>query len=293
MDVNFACIAGEEIYRQYDAGKLIGEHIGSRPTPFGQTGGIFLVGGDCPFYVLPRYGIGMKKVAPRTVNSRANIYALKDLGVQCVLAWGPGGAVSHNMGVGDLAVCGDLIDQTHLRDKTFFEDSPLGFLRQFPVFCPKLRQTAVSIIGDMHLPFHDGGTVAVTEGPRLETPAEVRVLGHHGVEIVTHAFVPEVFLARELEMCYAAVCYIVNCAETGSRHRPFMAGNLFGGLTQEDDALRLARSIGAMSKVLTRVACALAANGRRCECDKTMAANVDEYSLSEDWRQWFDQADDH
>lgn len=292
MDVNFACIAGEEIYRQYDAGKLIGERVGSRLTPFGQSGEMFLVGGDCPFYLLPRYGTGMRKVAPRKVNSRANIYALKDLGVQSVLAWGAGGAVSHSMGVGDLAICGDLIDQTYLRDKTFFEDSPLGFLRQFPVFCPRLRQTGVSVIEDMDLPAHDGGTVVVTEGPRLETPAEVRLLGHHGVEIVTHAFVPEVFLARELEMCYAAVCCIVNYAETGSRHRPFMADNLFGGLTRDDEGQRLGASVAAMGEIFSRVACALTTEGLACECDKSMAANIAEYGLSEDWRQWFDEQAD-
>ena len=293
MDVNFACIAGAEFHRQYDAGQIIGEHVGSRPTPFGQSGEMFLADGDCPFYLLPRYGIGMRKVAPRQINARANMYALKDLGVQCVLAWSPGGAVTHNLAVGELVVCGDLIDQTHLRNKTFFEDSPLGFLRQFPVFCPSLRQVAAEVIAQMHLPLQNGGTVVVSEGPRLETPAEVRVLAHHGAEVVTHAFVPEVFLAKELEMCYAGICYIVNYAETGSRHRPFMAGSLFGGLTQEDDALRLAGSIGAMGEVVTRVACALTANGRRCDCDKTMAANVNEYSLSEDWRRWFDQPGDH
>jgi len=287
MDVNFACIAGEEIYRQYDARKIVGQNIGARPTPFGQTGEIFLVPGDCPFYLLPRYGVGMKKVAPRKVSSRANMYALKDLGVQCVLAWGPGGAVSHTIGIGDLVICSDLIDRTFLRNKTFFEDSPLGFLRQFPVFCQKLRRTAVSVISEMHLPLHDGGTVVVTEGPRLETPAEIRVLAHHGAEIVTHTFVPETFLAKELQMCYAPVCYIVNYAETGSRQRPFMAGGLFGGLTAGNDSQRLSASLAAMGEILSRMACALADDDTPCECGKTMAANIAEYGLSEDWREWF------
>ncbi len=291
MDVNFACIAGAEIHRQYDAEQIIGQHVGSRPTPFGQSGEMFLVNGDCPFYVLPRYGVGMRKVAPRKINARANMYALKDLGVQCVLTWSPGGAVTHTLAVGELVICSDLIDQTYLRDKTFFEDSPLGFLRQFPVFCPSLRQAAAEIISEMNLPHRDGGTIVASEGPRLETPAEVRLLAHHGAEVVTHAFVPEVFLAKELEMCYAGICYIVNYAESGSRHTPFMAGNLFGGLTQEDDAFRLSKAIGAMKDVLARIACVLTEKDMTCQCDKTMAANVAEYELSEDWRQWFDQPD--
>jgi len=92
MPVTLACIAGEEVYRQWDAGRIAGEKLGARNTPFGLSGEIFLVRQDGQsFYFLPRYGVGMGKPAPRKVPCRANMYALKDLGVQCVLAWGPAG----------------------------------------------------------------------------------------------------------------------------------------------------------------------------------------------------------
>ncbi len=288
MAVTIACIAGEEVYRQWEAGRIQGRSLGGRNTPFGVSGEVFLVEADPqPYYLLPRYGAGILKTAPHKVRDRANLYALKDLGAEMVVAWGSGGAVTHNIAVGDLVILDDVIDMTHQRPRTFFEDSPLGFLRQFPVFCPSLRRVLGSVLHDMKLVYQGAGTAAVCEGPRLETPAEVRMLAALGAEIVTHAFVPEVFLARELQLCYAAVCYVVNYAETGSRHRPFAAGELFGGLTQPSDGDRLAAAVGAMSRVVAEVAAAPRQTSSECDCRQTMAHHVRDYNLPQDWRKWF------
>jgi 5'-methylthioadenosine phosphorylase len=288
MGATMACIAGEEVYRQWEAGGIAGERLGRRNTPFGASAEIFLVpnpSGD--YYLLPRYGMGLAKTAPHRINYRANLYALKDLGVQGILAWGSGGAVTHNIAVGDLVILDDLIDQTHLRPKTFFEDSPLGFLRQFPVFCPSLRRTVAAVLSEMKLVHQAGGTAAVSEGPRMETPAEVRQLASIGAEVVTHSFVPEAFLAKELQLCYAAICYVVNYAETGSRYRPFTPGALFGGLTTQSDDQRLAGVVAALSQIVRNVVAATATEARTCECDKTMAAHVHQYNLPADWHKWF------
>ena len=108
-----------------------------------------------------------------------------------------------------------------------------------------------------------------------------------GAEVVTHTFVPEAFLAKELELCYAAICYVVNYAETGSRHRPFATGNLFGGLTRKSDAERLAGVAASFSQIVARLAGVIEAAERLCECDQTMAAHRRHYGLADDWRQWF------
>lgn len=288
MSPTTACIAGEEIHRQWDDGRIAGERLGPRQTPFGQSGDIFLVQAEeSPVYLLPRYGRGLAKTSPRRVNDRANLYALKDLGVQHVLAWAPGGAITHNIAVGDLVIIHDIIDRTFLREDTYFEDSPLGYLRQFPVFCPTLRRSAGEVLHEMKLVYHGSGTAAVCEGPRLETPAEVRALGTLGAELVTHAFAPEAFLARELQLCYAAVCYVVNYAETGTRHRPFAGGGLFGPLSAKNDADKLAGVVGAMSRMAGRVAALMGRMERQCECGQSMARNVRDYSLPADWREWF------
>ncbi len=288
MSTTIACITGEEVHRQWDTGRITGEKLTPRQTPFGQSGELFLIEANGQrFYLLGRYGQGMDKTAPRKINDRANMYALKYLGVQYVLGWGPGGAITHNIAVGELMVLSDVIDYTYLRNKTFFEDSPLGFLRQFPVFCPTLRRAIGQVLDELRLLHHDGGTAAVREGPRLETPAEVRTLAATGAEVVTHTFVPEVFLAKELELCYAGICYVVNYAETGSRHRPFATGELFGNLRENSEAQRLAGAAASISQIVARLAEALQNAPKVCECDQTMAYHREQYHLPDDWRKWF------
>ncbi len=286
MGTKLACIVGQEFHRQWDAGRVDGEKLGPRQTPFGVSGDIFAVESeDASYHVLCRHGLGLKKTAPHKVNYRANMYALKDLGVECVLAWGPAGAITHNVAVGDLVIVDDVIDQTHQRAATFFEDSPLGFLREFPVFCPSLQSIVAGVLHGMKLVYHASGTMAVREGPRLETPAEIRMLAAVGAEIVTHTFVPEMFLAKELQMCYAAVAYVVNYAETGSRHKPFASGQLFGGLKTDGD--RLEGAVSAMNRIVSQVAESLSPSMGRCDCSQTMATLIKEYDLGDDWREWF------
>ena len=111
-----------------------------------------------------------------------------------------------------------------------------------------------------------------------------------GAEVVTHTFVPEVFLAKELQLCYAAICYVVNYAETGSRHRPFATGDLFGGLTQQSDTERLAGVVASMSHIAANLADALDSAEVTCKCSQTMAAYRQAYDLPENWRQWLSAA---
>lgn len=291
MNVTMACIAGEEIYRQVEAGRFCGKSLGSQNTPFGPSTEFFLIEGDHPFYLLPRHGLGMNKTPASKINYLANFYAIKDLGAAHVLSWGPGGAVTHNMAVGDLVILDDVIDRTTQRPRTFFEDSPLGFLRQFPVFCPFLRRVAASVLANLKLLHHTTGTAAVSEGPRLETPAEVRMLASMGAQVVTHNFAPEVFLAKELELCHAAICYVVNYAETGSKHRPFAAGELFGGLTQRSDRERLNAALSNMSQVVCNLAATIATTATKdCDCARTMENNRRLYNIGDDWRAWFGSA---
>jgi len=288
MSATIACIAGEEIHRQWATGRIEGERIGCRGTPFGESGEILLVRTeDVSYYLLPRYGQGLAKTAPSRINDRANLYALKDLGVERVLAWSAGGAITHTIAVGDLVILDDLIDRTYLRTGTFFPDSPLGYLREFPVFCPHVRRALAEALGELKLVYHGSGTVAVCEGPRLETPAEIRMLGMIGAEIVTHAFVPEAFLAKELQLCYAAVCYVVNYAETGSRHHPFAPGSLFGPLSPKSEGERLAGVVAAMNEIVRSVVVSVDREGRTCDCGRTMAGHVEQYDLPKDWREWF------
>jgi 5'-methylthioadenosine phosphorylase len=287
MAVTTACITGGEIHRQWQGGSLRGELMGPQNTPFGPSGDLFLAEAeDAQYYLLARYGTGMDKTAPARINHRANIYALKDLDVQTVLAWGSGAAITHSMAVGDIVILDDVIDCTHMREITFFADSPLGFLRQFPVFCPGLRRTVGGVLHDTRLIYHGAGTGAITEGPRLETPAEVRALASMGAEIVTHAFAPEMFLAKELQMCYAALCYVTNYAEAGSRQPP-LGGALFESMENETGTDRLAGVVESLGQIVANVAGAVQKSPATCKCTETQSQHIEQYGLSDDWRQWF------
>lgn len=288
MAVTMACIAGEEVHRQWQTGHISGKPLGVRQTPFGNSGEVFLVEADgASYYLLSRYSTAPTKTAPHRINYLANLYALKELGVRGILAWGSGGAITHSIAVGDIVILSDLIDQTYLRPSTFFSDSPLGFLRQFPVFCPHLRKLLAEVLQEMKLVHHGTGTAAITEGPRLETPAEIRHLASIGAEVVTHTFAPEVFLARELQMCYAAVCYVVNPAETGSREQPLVGGGLFGFLPPHSHRDRLAGVVSSMSQIVSNVTQAIEDTHSPCECLDPMSRMIEQYDLPDDWKQWF------
>lgn len=288
MSAKLACLAGATVYRMMESGQLAARELPRADTPFGQSQPIFQVEGvPVPFYLMPRHGPGRQRPAPCQINQRANLYALKGLGVQCVLSWSAAGAITHNLAVGQVVLPNDLIDMTRHRPTTFFETSCLGFLRQFPVFCPDLQAAAAEVMEEMHLTHLVGGTAAVTDGPRLETPAEVRMLGIAGAQVVTHTLAPEVFLAKELQLCFAGACYLVGYAETGSRHRPFSTGDLFAGITQASQDERLKLAVRSLPELLTRLARKLDSAETRCECPHSMAERIRESDMPEDWQEWF------
>jgi 5'-methylthioadenosine phosphorylase len=290
-----ACITGGSIYRLLRSGQAPARaavtpkacrELPPRQTPFGPCEPIFLIDGPQPFYVLPRQRDGLEGLSPGRVNYRANIYALKDLGVKAILSWTAAGAITHNLHVGQIVVPDDVLDLTRQRPNTFFPDSPIGLLRQFPVFCPGLRVGLESVLTKMRLSSVFSGTAAVVEGPRLETPAEVRMLSLVGAALVNHTLAPDVFLARELQMCFASACHIVNYAETGSRHRPFTTGELFGGLAEEDKTGQARRTGAAALEIAAGLAEYIAVTPAACECGQSMAHFVQQ-GLPADWQQWF------
>lgn len=285
MAAKLACLAGGPLEQALTSGAFQAQPVTTAETPFGHSETVLLVEEEVPFYLVPRQLPGSQRRAPWSINFRATLYALKELGVQAILSWSAAGAISHNLGIGDVLVPGDVIDLTRRRETTFFERSGLGVLRQFPVFCPALAKALERVLCELNLPHHVGSTVAVTEGPRLETPAEVRMLGTLGAELVTHTLVPEVFLAKELQMCLVGGCYLVSYAETGSRHRPFTAGDLFGGLVQTG-ADRVCRVVQSLPQIIRRLARLCQEQGK-CECAGLMAGQATAAGLDEDWRKWF------
>lgn len=239
------------------------------------------------FLYLSRHGErGYETTAPY-VNYRANIYAAKALGVTRIVSWSGPGIIARRYRPGDLVLPHDLLDFTRTRPSTFYEGKGIGFIRQFPVFCETLREAIRGAWGKGRkgMRLHDGGVYACTEGPRLETPAEVRFLGKAGADMVGMTLCPEAFLARELEICYAPVAYMTNWAE-GVRDLPYRKGALFEGMLPDAQAERVEAAKNAIPALALAAARALSGAERDCPCAVSMERYRKRGAIGDDFRTW-------
>ncbi len=282
---DFAVIGGSQAYRLLNADSQK-ERIGERDTPFGKSQPVFLF--DKPgqsFFFLSRHGEHGYSTAASFVNYRANIYALKDLGARRIVSWSGPGTLTPDYAIGQFVIVDDLIDETRRRPSTFFERGGLGFIRQNPVFCPHLRAIIGEALSDLRLPFANGGAYVCTEGPRLETPAEIRKYRLCGAHLVGMTLAPEVFLAKELEMCYAAICYVTNFAE-GVREAEFQPGVLFEGLASDEERDAVERSVGNFPRIIESIAGLTANRPPECKCGMAMQRYRNRGDIGEDWHEW-------
>ncbi|MGI8810602.1 MAG: S-methyl-5'-thioadenosine phosphorylase [Acidimicrobiales bacterium] len=158
---------------------------------------------------LPRHGVGHGIPAHR-VNYRANLWALRRLGVRRLLAPCSVGSLQPNVRPGDFVVCDQLVDRTSGRADTFF-DGPLPAHVSFAdPYCPELGRVAVDAAEAEGVTVHDGGTVVVIQGPRFSTRAESRWFSSAGWEVVNMTQYPEAVLARELGICYSGLALVTD-----------------------------------------------------------------------------------
>lgn len=154
---------------------------------------------------IPRHAKG-HSIPPHKINFRANIDALKKVGVTQIIATNSVGSMNEEMPPGSFVIPDDFLDFSQNRAKTFFEDKVVHIDVTEP-YCPTLRDVLADS-GDVIL----GGTYVCTEGPRFETPAEIRMFRMLGGDLVGMTGLPEVTLAREREMCYNSICIVSNFA---------------------------------------------------------------------------------
>jgi 5'-methylthioadenosine phosphorylase len=164
---------------------------------------------DIEVIFLPRHGKG-HALPPHRVNYMANIYALKTLGVERIISTNSVGGINQDFKPGHIAVPHDFIDFTKARAATFYDDEVVHVDVSTP-YCNEVRTALIEASRDAG-EVHDKAVYACTEGPRFETPAEIKMLRSLGCDVVGMTGVPEVTLARELEMCYASICTVTNYA---------------------------------------------------------------------------------
>ncbi len=184
-------------------------------TPFGEPSSPLLIGKyeDKDVIFLPRHGQA-HTIAPHRVNYRANIWALYALGVENIIAIAAVGAIDSTLDPGTLAVPDQLIDYTYGREQSFYSDDftadrHLDFTQPYNQV---LRKEILASAVRQQITITDGGTYGATQGPRLETAAEIRRLAQDGCSMVGMTGMPEAYLARELDMAYACCAVMANWA---------------------------------------------------------------------------------
>ena len=184
-------------------------------TPFGEPSGALIFGRLCehPVGFLARHGYG-HTIPPHQVNYRANLWALKEAGATSVVSVASVGGIRPDLGPGKLVVPHQVIDYTWGRVSTFFEgaDQTVHHIDFTDPYDQALRQRILEAAARAGEPVLDGGVYAATQGPRLETAAEINRLERDGADLVGMTGMPEAALARELDLPYAAINVVANHA---------------------------------------------------------------------------------
>lgn len=217
-------------------------------TPYGEPSAALVLGrlDGGPVVFLPRHGDG-HTIPPHRVNYRANLWAMKQLGVTRVVGMAAVGGITPSMAPGALAVPDQVIDYTWGRAHTLFEAdlSSVTHVDFTEPYCAELRMALLGAATRVGVDVHDGGTYGATQGPRLESAAEIARMERDGCDLVGMTGMPEASLARELGLCYASLALSVNWA----------AGKSEGPITMAEIERYLETGMAEARKVLAAVAC--------------------------------------
>lgn len=182
-------------------------------TPYGEPSDAAFVGEIAGRSVafIPRHGRDHSS-PPAQINYRANLWAMKELGVSRIIGPSACGSLRADVHPGDFVVCDQFVDRTWGRADTFFDgkDRPVTHVSAADPYCPELRAVAVEKARELGITVHDGGTVVVINGPRFSTRSESQWFASQGWSAINMTQYPEAYLARELEMCYCNISLITD-----------------------------------------------------------------------------------
>ena len=180
-------------------------------TPFGEPSAPIIIGtleGQRVAF-LARHGIG-HHISPTEINYRANIFALKSLGVERIVGISACGSLREDFVPGDIVVPDQLFDFTRGRKRTFFEGGLVAHINVADPFCPYLSDQLCTAVQATGANVHKGGAFITIEGPRFSTKAESNTFRAWGMAVIGMTTSPEAFLAREAEMCYATMAHVTD-----------------------------------------------------------------------------------
>jgi len=158
---------------------------------------------------LPRHG-KRHHLPPHKIPYRANIFALKSLGVKHIISPTAVGSLKKDFKPGDFVICDQFIDMTRQREATYYSGPKTVHISSADPYCPSLKTISINQCRKLSLPFHDKGTAVIVEGPRFSTKAESRWFSKIGAEVINMTQYPEVVLAREAGMCYLNISIVTD-----------------------------------------------------------------------------------
>jgi 5'-methylthioadenosine phosphorylase len=232
-------------------------------TPFGKPSDTITIGRleGTGIAFLPRHGKG-HRISPTEVSYRANIYALKGLGVEWIIAVNTVGSFKQEIKPGDLVIPDQLIDRTRSRANSFFGGGLVVHIPFAEPFCPVLSQILLEAARETGASVHPKGTYVVMEGPAFSTKAESRLYRSWGADIIGMTALPEAKLAREAEICYAIIAGVTDYDSWQEQSEPFTVDVILNILRQNIDTV----------KRIIKLAVARIPEKRDCECATALKA---------------------
>ncbi len=234
-------------------------------TPFGKPSDVITVGrlGGVSVAFLPRHGRG-HRISPTELPSRANIYALKSLGVEQIIAICSAGSFKKEIKPGDLLIPDQLIDRTRNRVNTFFGDGIVAHIAFAEPFCSKLSKVLSESAREAGASVHPKGTFVVMEGPAFSTRAESRLYRSWGADIIGMTALPEAKLAREAEICYAVIGCVTDYDSWWEPGEPVTV----------DIILKILRQNADMAKKIIKLAVSRIPDTSECACATALATAI-------------------
>jgi 5'-methylthioadenosine phosphorylase len=225
----------------YDMAGLDGIEVVSMDTPFGPTSDVITVGtlDERRVAFLPRHGIG-HRILPSELPARANIWALKSLGVEFIISVSAVGSLREDIEPLHMVVPDQLIDRTRGRVSSFFGDGIVAHIAFGDPFCPVLRGVLSGATHETGVTVHSGGTYVVMEGPAFSTRAESHLYRSWGADIIGMTALPEAKLAREAEICFAVLACSTDYDCWHETHEDVSAEMIVGNLLRNVERSRKA-----------------------------------------------------
>jgi 5'-methylthioadenosine phosphorylase len=234
-------------------------------TPFGRPSDAMIVGDleGVPVAFLSRHGRG-HRVSPSEINYRANIYALKKIGVERVISVSAVGSMKESLQPGEVVIPDQFVDQTKRRPSTFFEGGIVAHVALADPVCPDVAEKLALAVRHSGGTVHSGGSYLCIEGPQFSTRAESVIYRQWGVDVIGMTNLPEAKLAREAELCYATMALVTDYDCWHAAHE---------AVTVEGIIATLNRNV-ALSRLVIRTVLPSLMGARPCMCASALASAV-------------------